>query len=294
MNNRKPEDVVFETTATCTVLVAASALAALLYQLITVVVPVLESLMFPQLAAQGVSKTLVAVFAHGDDEGAAAPILARYAREGVQVYLMIATDGAQGGAHTSIPRGPELARIRSDEARCAADALGIHAPILLGFPDAQLGNYMEDPTRLFQLTARVQGELQRLRPDAVITWGPDGATGHPDHRLVSSVVTQLVRAGAPGVPERLFYASLPVEGFRAMNPARGEPPLLVPQEKYFSMRVAFTAADFEAARRSASCHRTQYSDDVVQRITEVGRRAWNGTLALVPFLPIGAGTDLFQ
>src|SRR5437867_11655262 len=140
-------------------------------------------------AAQDESKTLVAVFAHADDEGAAAPILARYAREGVRVYLVIATDGAQGRAHTSIPRGPELARVRSEEARCAADALGIHAPILLGFPDARLGNYMEDPARLFQLTARVQEELQRLRPDVVITWGPDGATGHPDHRLVSSVVT---------------------------------------------------------------------------------------------------------
>ena len=173
-------------------------------------------------AAQGAARTLVAVFAHADDEGAAAPILARYAREGVQVYLIIATDGAQGGAHTSIPRGPELARVRGEEARCAADALGIHAPILLGFPDAQLGNYMEDPTRLFQLTARVQGELQRLHPDAVITWGPDGGTGHPDHRIVSNVVTQLVRAGAPGAPERLFYASLPAEGFRAMNPAHAE------------------------------------------------------------------------
>ena len=180
-------------------------------------------------AAQTASRTLAAVFAHGDDEGAAAPILARYAREGAQVYLIIATDGAQGGAHTSIARGPELAGVRSEEARCAADALGIHAPILLGFPDAQLGNYMEDPARLFQLTARVQGELQRLRPDAVITWGPDGATGHPDHRLVSSVVTQLVRAGAPDVPERLFYVSIPVEGMRAMNPARREPPFLVPQ-----------------------------------------------------------------
>ena len=67
--------------------------------------------------------TLVAVFAHADDEGAAAPILARYARDGAQVYLIIATDGAQGGAHTSIPRGPELARVRSEEARCATDAL---------------------------------------------------------------------------------------------------------------------------------------------------------------------------
>ena len=44
---------------------------------------------------------LVAVWAHADDEGPVTPILARYAREGVQVYMIIATDGAQGAANTS-------------------------------------------------------------------------------------------------------------------------------------------------------------------------------------------------
>jgi GlcNAc-PI de-N-acetylase len=131
------------------------------------------------VAAQGTSRTLVAVFAHPDDETSAAPVLARYAREGVRVYLIIATDGAAGGNYTSIPRGPELARARAEEAACAAIALGVKPPILLGFPDAQLGNYAEDPTRLYRLTQRIQEELQRLRPDALITWGPDGGTGHP-------------------------------------------------------------------------------------------------------------------
>jgi LmbE family N-acetylglucosaminyl deacetylase len=294
MQNRKSEDVVFETIASCTLVIAALVITALLFRLITLVVPLLESRVFPQLMAQGASRTLVGVFAHADDEGAAAPILARYAREGVQVHLIIATDGARGGTHTSIPRGPELARVRGDEARCAADALGIHAPILLGFPDAQLGNYMEDPTRLFQLAARMQGELQQLRPDAVITWGPDGATGHPDHRLVSSVVTQLVRAGAPGAPERLFYVSLPAEGFRVMNPARGEPPFLIPLAKHFSTHVPFSTADFEASRRSMACHKTQYSDDVVQRVSEAMRGSLNGELSLAPLFPTSGTTDLFR
>ena len=293
-HNAQTRNLVFESIAMATMFAVATLLAALVYLLITYAVPLFESKMFPALSAQGASKTLVAVFAHADDEGVAAPILARYAREGAAVYLIIATDGAQGGAHTSIPRGAELARVRGEEARCAADALGIHAPILLGFPDATLGSYMEDPARLFQLTARVQAELQRLRPDAVITWGLDGGTGHPDHRLVSSVVTQLVRAGAPGAPERLFYTSIPVEGFRAMNPARGAPPFLVPQPKYFSMRVAFTPADDEAAQRSMACHRTQFSDDVVQRVGKAQSRSLNGTLLLAPFVTADAGTDLFK
>lgn len=244
--------------------------------------------------SQVAPRTLVAVWAHADDEGAAGPILARYAREGVQVYIVIATDGAQGGARTSIPRGPELARVRGEEARCATEALGIHAPILLGFPDGQLGNYADDPARLFRLTGRLQEELQRLRPDALITWGPDGGTGHPDHRIVSSIVTQLVRAGAPGVPERLFYASLPVEGMRAMNPTRGEPPLLIPQSKYFTTRVPFSAADFDAAVRSMKCHKTQYPDDVVQRVFDATRGSLKGELPLAPLLSTGPANDLFR
>jgi len=242
--------------------------------------------------AQDAPKTLVAVFAHPDDEGPAAPMLARYAREGVRVHLIIATDGAQGAAHTSIPPGPELARVRGEEARCAADALGIRPPILLGFPDAHLGTYRDEPARLFRLTARVHEALEQLRPDAVVTWGPDGATGHPDHRLVSDVVTQLVRAGAPGVPERLFYVSIPVEGMRAMNPAREEPRFLVPLSKYFSMRVAFTDADAEAARHALSCHKTQYSEEIVQRIFALQKQLLNGTLALVPLFAADGGTDL--
>jgi hypothetical protein len=111
---------------------------------------------------------------------------------------------------------------------------------------------------------------------------------------VSSVVTQLVRAGAPGATERLFYVSIPAEGMGAMNPARGAPPHLVPQAKYFSVRVAFTTADADAAARSMACHRTQYSDDIVRRVTEASRRVWNGVLPLVPFLTTSAGTDLFQ
>jgi LmbE family N-acetylglucosaminyl deacetylase len=245
-------------------------------------------------AAQDAPKTLVAVFAHADDEGAAAPILARYAREGARVYLVVATDGSQGAAHTATPRGPELARARADEARCATDALGIQPPILLGFPDAELGHYSDDPARLVRLAEQLQREFQRLRPDAVLTWGPDGATGHPDHRLVNSVVTQLARAGAPGVPERLFYVSIPAAGMGLMNPARGEPPFLVPLAKYFTVRIAFTPADAEAAKAAMACHRTQYSSEVVQRVFERQKQFWNGVIALAPFSMTAAGTDLFQ
>src|SRR5687767_5367605 len=248
----------------------------------------------PIARGQGKARTLVAVWAHADDEGPVAPILARYAREGVQVHMIIATDGAQGAANMSVPRGPEIAKLRMDEARCAAQALGIHPPILLGFPDGALGLYSADPALLFRVTQGMHAELQRLRPDVLITWGPDGGYGHPDHRIVSSIVTQLVRAGAPGVPQRVFYASLPAEGIRAMNSTRGVPPLLIPRADLFTVRVPFTDADLNAGRRSFECHKTQVSQEAIDRVIPAMRDAWKGEIPLSPMVPAAPANDVFR
>lgn len=243
---------------------------------------------------QGTARTLVAIWAHADDEAPVGPILARYAREGVQVHMIIVTDGSQGAANTSVPRGSEIAKLRVEEARCSAQALGIHPPILLGFPDGALGNYSADPAMLFRLTQQLVEALQRLRPDVLVTWGPDGGYGHPDHRMVNSIVTQLVRAGAPGVPKQVFYGSIPAEGFRAMNPGRGAPPFLVPQASLFTVRVPFIETDLEAARRSMSCHKTQYGQESVERVISAMRDAWKGELPLTTMVQQAPSNDVFR
>jgi LmbE family N-acetylglucosaminyl deacetylase len=236
------------------------------------------------------ARTLVAVFAHPDDETSVAPMLARYAREGAQVYLITATDGAEGVRNTTIPRGEPLATARAQELRCATDALGIHPPILLGFPDAGLA----DNATLFRLTARLHEELQKLHPDSIVTWGPDGGTGHPDHRLVSSVVTQLVRNGAVGVPDRLFYATVPAEAFAALSPTGAAPPLLAPEPRHLGVRVPVTPADFDAGMRSLACHKSQYPEPAVQRLTEISKKVLAGSVALSRASGTPDGTDVFS
>ena len=247
---------------------------------------------FVSASTQQPTRNIVAVLAHPDDESAAGPILARYAREGVGVHMIIVTDGAQGGANTTISRGPELAKARADEARCAAEALESYPPVLLGFPDGKLGDYMGDPALLYRVTERVAQELARIRPDAVVTWGPDGGTGHADHRLVSNIVTQLVRAGAPGAKYNLYYMYLPPEAFRGMT--RGVPPLLLPDPKHFTTRIAFESRDLEASKKAMACHRTQFSAEVLQRILPMQEKVWGGVVALIPASPRPAATDLFS
>jgi LmbE family N-acetylglucosaminyl deacetylase len=246
-------------------------------------------------------RTLVALLAHADDETAALPVLARYAREGVKVHLIIAADGSAGsGTGTYLtrpdsgPRGAELATIRAEEARCSALAIGAQPPVLLGFPDGKLGDYLSDRGLIYQLSDRIAKEIERLRPDVVITWGPDGGTGHPDHRIVSNIGTQLLRAGAPGMPDRLFYMYLPAETFRMANPQRGPVPLLLPDAKFFTVRVPFTPADLDASLKAMACHRTQVSPEMLQRFRAGIGGVLMGKVAFIPATPGLEGSDLFR
>jgi len=252
-------------------------------------------------ASQNRPRTIVALLAHADDETAAGPALARYAREGVQVHMIIVTDGAGGsGTQTYLQRpdsgpvGDALVKARGDEARCAATTLGARDPILLGFPDGKLGDYLGDRSLMTRLTDRIAKEIERLQPDVVVTWGPDGGTGHPDHRIVSNIATQLLRFGAPGMPERLFYMYLPIEMIRLANPQRGEPPLLFPQASYFTVKVPFTPADLDAAVKTMACHKTQFGAETMQRFMPARERVWNGAVSFVPASPLLSGDDLFR
>jgi LmbE family N-acetylglucosaminyl deacetylase len=251
-------------------------------------------------APQSRRRTLLALLAHADDETAISPVLARYAREGVDVHLIVATDGSAGSGSqaylqrsASGPVGDALATARAEEARCAATALGVREPMLLAFPDGKLGDYTGDRSLLLRLTEQIARTIEHLRPDVVITWGPDGGTGHPDHRILSNIATQLLRSGAPGMPERLFYMYFPVELFRLINPQRGEPPLLLPQAKYFTVQVPFTPADLDAATKAASCHGSQFSPELLQRMVPELARVWNGRIGFVPASSSMSGDDLF-
>jgi LmbE family N-acetylglucosaminyl deacetylase len=247
------------------------------------------------------SRTLVALLAHADDETAASPVLARYAREGVRVHMVIATDGSGGSGSQNYlersstgPVGDALVKARADEARCAAAALGVQEPVLLSFPDGKLGDYLGDRTLMTRLTEQIATRIAQLRPDVVVTWGPDGGTGHPDHRMMSNIATQLLRTGAPGMPERLFYMYFPPNTFETLNPQRGAPPMLQPQPKYFTVQVPFTTADLEAAQKAMACHTTQFNPETLKVMVPAFAKLWNGRIAFIPASSSLSGSDLFR
>jgi LmbE family N-acetylglucosaminyl deacetylase len=246
--------------------------------------------MLSDAAAQTGSRTLVAVFAHPDDERIVGPLLARYAREGHEVYLVIATDGSKGvREHAGVPAGDSLARVRAGETRCAARQLGIHPPMLLGFEDAGLASFAS----LQQLREDVRRVLGDLQPDAVISFGPEGGTGHPDHRLVGVVVTEVVQSGGPGIPQALYYASLPAERMTDAPPAR--PHVTSMPQRYLPIVVPFTPEDFEAGRKAFACHQTQYTPAEMDAIMRYLAHGFEGAVRLRHWYGAGESrADLFD
>ncbi len=239
------------------------------------------------------AKTMLAVFAHPDDEAFVGPLLSHYARQGVRVHLAIVTDGAKGGSpRTGISAGPETARVRAEEARCSCHELGIEAPTLLGFEDDELGRANDPPAGyLAEVVRAIRTLLAQVRPDAVVTWGPDGGYGHPDHRLVSAVVTQAVQARVEGAPSRLFYPGLPADRVRRRP---GDPRWAVTDPRFLTVRVPYDAVDLAATRRALSCHKSQFSPEQMEVLVGWLHETLGGRVYLRPWFGSGAGDDILS
>ena len=236
-------------------------------------------------------KTLLAVLAHPDDEVFVGPLLSHYARQGAKVHLAVVTDGAKGSPRTGTGAGEELATVRASEVRCSCRALGIEPPTLLGFRDDELGRPNDPPTGyLNEVVHAVRAELGRVRPDVVVTWGPEGGYGHPDHRLVGAVVTQLVQAGAKEVPGRLLYPALPADRIR-----RGDqdPHWAVTSTRFLTVRVPYDARDLVATRNAFACHASQFSAAQMKDLPDWLDATLGGRVYLRPWFGAETGEDVF-
>lgn len=143
-----------------------------------------------------ISHTLLVILAHPDDESF--PIggtLAKYAAEGVRIILVCATRGEAGIPGLS----PQAAgQVRERELQTAAKTLGLAQVRFLGYHDSQLAQ--AEPEQVIGQLLKI---MQEIRPQAVITFGPDGISGHPDHLAIHRFTTQAFdRAELPGY---LFY-----------------------------------------------------------------------------------------
>ncbi|HKU14155.1 MAG TPA: PIG-L deacetylase family protein [Steroidobacteraceae bacterium] len=246
-----------------------------------IAVAVLTQCGSPAVKQDARTPVLLAIFAHPDDESTVSAVLAKYAAAGVKVYLATATDGRLGvSAHAGTTAGDGLAATRAQELQCTTDKLGINPPIMFGLYDQlKMGEGLQPHmAQLNEMRTRVTKLFEELQPDAVITWGPSGWTGHPDHRLVSDIVTEVFQSRAWSRPAQLYYPAVPTSKAAASSPI----PLATVDESFLTVRVPVSAADYEKSKAGWLCHRTQYTPQQVEQLFQSLAAAQGGIAHFQP------------
>ncbi|MCC6604392.1 MAG: PIG-L family deacetylase [Anaerolineae bacterium] len=190
--------------------------------------------------------TLMTILAHPDDESF--PIggtLAKAAAEGRRVHLVTATRGEAGipGKSTA-----ETAVLREAELRRACDELGVTQLTFLDYLDGALAAIPNHTG-----AARLLNLMRQTVPDVVVTFGPDGISGHPDHLAMHRWTTMAFDQYWQEVerPLRLYYIA-PSE---ATQQGCGIPP---PAEAVGGSVAFIDVGDFLVQKvRAAQQHQSQ-------------------------------------
>jgi LmbE family N-acetylglucosaminyl deacetylase len=220
----------------------------------------------PELLS-AVPKVALAIYAHPDDpDVACAGTLARWAKAGCAVHLVVCTDGGKGTRDPNLSP-VELRERRAGEASEAAAVVGVASYHNLGLEDGELVNSSE-------LRAALVGFIRRIRPDAVFGHDPTAVFfaqhyfNHHDHRELGWA---LLDALSPAAALPHYYAH---EGPAHLVPVAYlsgtlEPDVFVDVSESIDVKAA-----------AVGCHRSQlpeggaFAEDLVRsRAAEEGARA---------------------
>jgi LmbE family N-acetylglucosaminyl deacetylase len=150
-------------------------------------------------------RTVLAVFAHPDDESlACGGTLARLSDAGAHVVLLCASYGRRGWISDPalVPEG-DLGRVREAELREAAKTLGVAEVIMCDHPDGDL-RWADVP----ELHSEIVSAIRSYGADAVITFAEDGLYWHLDHIGVHERTMTAVRSLGDRAPS-LYYVTIP-------------------------------------------------------------------------------------
>jgi LmbE family N-acetylglucosaminyl deacetylase len=178
--------------------------------------------------------TLVAIFAHPDDEAfGTGGILSKYAHEGVDVHLVIATLGEVGQmADLTVSLTQPIEIIREQELRCACAAYGVTNLHLLGYIDGQT-TLVPQGGAVYKIVKL----LRQLKPQVVVSFGPEGIYGHYDHLAVHRWVTAAVQlageadywpqAGLSHGVAKFYHRAMPLEQVAQVQKIIGRSAVLI-------------------------------------------------------------------
>jgi LmbE family N-acetylglucosaminyl deacetylase len=166
--------------------------------------------------------------------------------------VVIATDGKTGTRVTRIPAGDRLGALRRGKSECACEKLGILRPIFLSLEavDTRQGMRAFFSARK-ALLAAFETQLASLQPDAILTWGPDGEAGHPEHIVVGAAITELLlRRGEVEKYSLSFFAS-------KREQVEDDPELSYVEPRYLDLQVRYADEDERKSLAAAHCYVTR-------------------------------------
>jgi len=231
--------------------------------------------------------TVVALWAHPDDETyLSGGLLGELVAAGQRAVCVTATRGEAADPLAGPEARSALAAVRTEELDAALAILGVTEHHWLDHPDGGCADL--DPA---VPVAQVVRLLDEVRPDTVVTFGPDGFTGHPDHRAVSSWADLAVRRSA--ATPRILHA---VRQERAVDPELdeeygvfelGRPRVCADADLAFQLPLSGPALDrkVEALLRQVS-----QTSGLVAAVGRERFTAWIATESFaLPAVPLGAG-----
>lgn len=147
-----------------------------------------------------VPRHLLGIWAHPDDEAyLSADLMAQTIDQGGSVTLVSATYGELGFADDDPRTLAERSELRRNELATAMSVIGVADVRCLELPDAAVAD-----TPVIEMARHIAAIIDEVRPDMIVTFGPDGITGHDDHIATGLAAT----AGWLMAPAgELFYAA---------------------------------------------------------------------------------------
>jgi LmbE family N-acetylglucosaminyl deacetylase len=205
--------------------------------------------------------TLLAIFAHPDDETyRAGGTLALLAQQGVTVHVVTATRGEAG----MIGEPAKFPGIRENELGCACQTLQLQPPQVLNFPDGHLAEC--DPEKIIQQLLKIMKEIQ---PQVLLSFGPDGLSGHPDHISIGSIASEAFqRFQKAGV---LYHLAVSVSLVRALGMHQLHP--VADSQITLSIDVSSV---WNMKMKAIHCHASQIASSPILRQSEERQRMFLG------------------
>jgi LmbE family N-acetylglucosaminyl deacetylase len=226
---------------------------------------------------------LLAIFAHPDDETfRPGGTLALLARQGVRVQVLTATRGGAGSCGDPPLCTPEeLPAVREQELRCACTALGLEPPLLLDYQDGYLAE--ADPETII---AAILAVVEEVKPQVMLTFGPDGLSGHLDHIVIGEFAAQAF-CRAKSITA-LYTVAVPrsLAERLEMTHIRSVP------DEVISLTVEVSET-WQAKMNAIRCHATQMSASPITRAPLERQRLFLGTEYFVRAMSRG-GRDFFS